>query len=122
MENLWKLESENDDAFGHSIDDGKILSLWQNELMWEDGHYVLPIPWRNDKPDFSNNVFVAKHLLKSLESRLDKTDLRGNYEDVLMKMVSDGYAELVPAEHLDNNDGKVWYLPHHAVVTEKKPG
>ena len=36
------LESENDEAFGHSINDGKVLSLWQNELRREGDHKVCP--------------------------------------------------------------------------------
>ena len=88
--------------------DGKVLSLWQNELRREDEHHVLPIPWRNYRPDFPYNVFVAKHRLKSLESQLDQTDLRENYKDILMKMMSDYSAHnvtsITPA-----GQGLSWY-------------
>ncbi|XP_076047302.1 uncharacterized protein LOC143028823 [Oratosquilla oratoria] len=33
-----------------------------------------------------------------------------------------GYAEYVPEVDLKRDDGKVWYLPHHAVTSETKPG
>lgn len=37
-------------------------------------------------------------------------------EDVLWK----GYAEKVPPEQLQRNDGKVWYIQHHDVYYKQK--
>ncbi|XP_076069969.1 uncharacterized protein LOC143041796 [Oratosquilla oratoria] len=34
----------------------------------------------------------------------------------------EGYAEYVPETDLKRDDGKVWYLPHHSVTSEAKPG
>lgn len=30
-------------------------------------------------------------------------------------MLVQGYAEIVPADQLEQDDGKVWYIPHHGV-------
>ena len=35
-------------------------------------------------------------------------------------MITKGYAEAVPAQDLVRNDGKVWYIPHHGVLSSKK--
>ena len=35
-------------------------------------------------------------------------------------MLTKGYAEEVPDDKIERKS-KVWYLPHHAVITEKKP-
>ena len=40
----------------------------------------------------------------------------------LEKILSSGYAEPVPKEDQSLQDQKVWYLQHHAVVIEAKPG
>ncbi|XP_076032233.1 uncharacterized protein LOC143020014 [Oratosquilla oratoria] len=37
-------------------------------------------------------------------------------------LLKKGYAEYVPEVDLKRDDGKVWYLPHHAVTSETKPG
>ena len=45
VENLWRLEVE-DDIRGMSVEDEKVIRLWDSEVRYEDGHYSLPIPWR----------------------------------------------------------------------------
>ena len=35
----------------------------------------------------------------------------------MQKLVRDGHAELVPSEQLGRDDGAVWYLPHHSVLS-----
>ena len=37
-------------------------------------------------------------------------------------MIDQGYAEPVPPDSLQRDDGNVWYLPHHGVVHARKPG
>ena len=39
------------------------------------------------------------------------------YNENMQKLVRDGHAELVPNEQLGRDDGAVWYLPHHAVLS-----
>lgn len=39
-------------------------------------------------------------------------------EDVIDR----GYAERVPPEELQQSDGRVWYIPYHAVYHPRKPG
>ena len=41
------------------------------------------------------------------------------YADIL-KLLQHGYAEIVPNSEVLKSDS-VWYLPHHAVVNDKKP-
>ncbi len=41
----------------------------------------------------------------------------GIYNENMQKLVRDGHAELVPNEQLGRDDGAVWYLPHHAVLS-----
>ena len=37
-------------------------------------------------------------------------------------MIDKGYAEPVPDDEIKLNDGSVWYLPHHAIMNDAKPG
>ena len=69
-----------------------------------------------------NNKHAATSRLNNLISRLRKTDMLEQYSGQLNKMEMDGYAEKVPVEETYVQDNKVWYLPHHAVVSAAKPG
>ena len=43
------------------------------------------------------------------------------YADNINQMIDRGYAERVPENELLINDGSVWYLPHHPVISASKP-
>lgn len=36
------------------------------------------------------------------------------------KMLSNGYAEQIPSQQLSCENGKKWYIPHHAVYHSRK--
>lgn len=66
---------------------------------------------------------MALSRLKSLSVSLDKRNLRNCYDQEINLLLSKGYAEVVPPlEVLSPNTQRVWYLPHQAVVSDKKPG
>ena len=122
VENLWRLEAE-DDRRGMSVEDEKVIRLWDSEVRYEDGHYSLPIPWRDGRPDFPNNEYMAKcRLADGLTRRLTKEGITGKYTEGIETMLNRGYAEPVPDNELRLSDGSVWYLPHHVVTSAAKPG
>ena len=69
-----------------------------------------------------DNRIAAELRLQGLSRRFDRdTLLRDRYAANMEDMFSKKYASKVPDEELMRSDGKVWYLPHHAVVNPKKP-
>ena len=121
--NLWNIEREIDDETkSWSCEDHQVVDLWEKEMAFKDGHYYLPIPWRNGTPNLPCNRRSAVSRLHSLVKRLKHTNEFDKYEEKLLEMVSKGYAEEVPNEELNVNDGSVWYLPHHGVRSASKPG
>ena len=44
------------------------------------------------------------------------------YDEEITKLVEKGYAEKVPSNEIDAFPGRTWYLPHHHVISDKKPG
>ena len=120
IENMWDLEYQHCDSKGFSVEDNEVLTLWQNEIEREDGHYVLPIPWQPGKPEFPNNKFLAQCRLDSLDKRLNKLDLVKVYDVKMQSMIDKDYAERVSVDELFLDDGSVWYIPHHPVLS--KPG
>ena len=45
---LWQMENDMNDTGGsYSVEDLEVIDLCEREIKQENGHYVLPIPWRN---------------------------------------------------------------------------
>ena len=107
---------------GMSVDDRRVISLWDNEISFDDGHYTLPIPWREGRPNLPHNMYMAKCRLDSLRRKLTRTGMTSKYSEQIEQMVDKGYAEPVPDDETKLNDGSVWYMPHHAIMNDAKPG
>ena len=122
-ENSWQFDNRDfDEEIAYSVDDRKVTELWDREIHRDDeGHYVLPIPWKDGRPNLPNNKFVAQNRLESLTKRLARRDMTETYADNINQMIDRGYAERVPENELLINDGSVWYLPHHPVISASKP-
>ncbi|KAG1940147.1 hypothetical protein F2P79_016875 [Pimephales promelas] len=87
----------------------------------QDGHFEMPLPFKQEKPNLPNNKSCAVQRLMSLERKLRRdqqycTDYLGFMKDIIAR----GDAERVPEEELDNQP--VWYIPHHGVYHPQKPG
>ena len=122
VENLWKLEAHDvDDNVCLSQEDQFVLALWNREVRHVDGHYELPVPWKNGRPDFPCNKYMASVRLDSLLRKLERNQAIDKYSENIEKLVSDGYAECVPTDCVPES-GSVWYIPHHGVTSESKPG
>ena len=122
VENLWKLEAHDiDDYVCLSQEDQFVLDLWNREVRHVDGHYELPVLWKNGRPDFPCNKYMAYVRLDSLLRKLERNQAIDEYSENIEKLVSDGFAECVPTDCVPES-GSVWYIPHHGVTSESKPG
>ena len=121
VDRLWDIEHEGLESVdsGFSQNDKRVVDLWNQEIKLIDGHYQIPIPWK-DGVVVPNNFMTAKSRLVSLQRSLDKRGLMERYEGEIVKLLDSGYAEPVPIYDMNKSD-KVWYLPHHAVINPKKP-
>jgi hypothetical protein len=121
VNDLWLIENEGLSPCDISMsqDDKKVIKLWDENIVTVDGHYVLPIPWKDDAY-LPNNIGVAQSRLFSLRVSLNRRNIMDRYDAEIDKMIRNRYAEEVPLDKIHGPD-KVWYLPHHAVITDKKP-
>ena len=119
---LWEVELADENKFSHSFLDKKVLEFWDENITFKDGHYYLPIPFKNKLHSFPNNKMLAEKRLSSLNSKLKIRNLTDKYEQNIQVLLDKGYAEPVTPHEIDLNDGNVWYLPHHPVLSDKKPG
>ena len=119
---LWELEKDEEASVAWSVHDKKVIELWDNNSSFSEGHFTVPVPWIDENVVLPDNKSMAKKRLDSNVKRLQRTDMVKIYDVNLNKMLSDGYAERVHDHDLKREDGRVWYLPHHGVTSESKPG
>ena len=125
LEKFWHIEGSDalvNDVKEMSFEDKKVLAFWEEKIKHQDdGHYELPIPFRQRPPALPYNRQMAEERLRSLKRRLLRDDqLRASYVTYMEDLEKDGYCERVPSEEVDKSD-VVWYLPHHPVTNPRKP-
>ena len=92
--------------------------VWMNTT--KDGHYQLPLLWKNASIKLPDSLDMAKWRLESVKRRLEQDDmLKIKYMQEMQRVLDKGYAEVVPEEQDSTN--RVWYIPHHSVLNPNKP-
>ncbi|XP_063436812.1 uncharacterized protein LOC134718246 [Mytilus trossulus] len=108
----------NVNKISYSYDDKRFISILDEGISVENGHYVMPLPFKDKNPP-NKNIAVTR--LNQLKGRLqrDKT-YRTHYFTSMNDFIEKGYVEKVESSKQDN-DGHVWYIPHHGVYHNQKP-
>ena len=122
VQNLWDLENEGDESLAWSKTDHDVIQFWDENTKYVDGHYEVPVPWKQKDMSLPDNKVMAQRRLKSNVQRLIQRDMVKIYDVNLNKMLSDGYAEVVTEVENDSGTHRRWYLPHHFVLSAAKPG
>ena len=105
-----------------SIEDRQFLKIMEDEIhQRDDGHFEAPLPLKNPEIKLPNNKHMAMQRLAGLRKRLTRDqEFRKDYGIFMDEMLEKGYAEPVPDEELQLQDGKVWFVPHHGIYHKKK--
>jgi transposase InsO family protein len=124
VERFWTLDSVpvRADPAEWSRNDLKAVELWRSTTEYKGGHYEAAVPFRNDHVYLPDNELMARERLLCLQRKLQKNpQLHNMYNDFMSDLVIKGYAETIP---VDNHavDKPKWYLPHHPVFNQNKPG
>ncbi|KAL9987043.1 hypothetical protein ACROYT_G001278 [Oculina patagonica] len=91
-----------------------------NSLSFTDGHYVVGMPWKQDRPSLPDNYSMALSRLQCTEKKLKRSPELGEaYKKVLQTYQEKGYIHKVPHEEVKPD--QVWYLPHFPVLRPDKP-
>ena len=112
--------TEDDDRIGTSVEDRDFLQIMDGDYRrTEDGSWVAPLPFRQNRPRLPNNKAQALKRAKALSSSLRRDPLKKQHFIPFMEgIISDGHAELAPPL----KDGEeCWYLPIFGVYHPKKP-
>ncbi|XP_045076512.1 uncharacterized protein LOC121564685 isoform X2 [Coregonus clupeaformis] len=105
-----------------SQEDLHFLTKLRDEIKHkQDGHYEMPLPFKQDRPNLPNNKSCSVQRLRGLERRL-KRDQKycSDYMNSMKDIIARGDAEKVPEKELNNHPA--WYIPHHGVYHPQKPG
>ena len=117
---LWEIDNEGFEKSDMSILDKRVINLWDTQCKKVNGHYELPIPWKDPEESLPNNFVLAEKQLHNLIGRLDWDKLYDRYDNEITKLLDSKYAELVPPEEIYSAK-RIWYLPYHVVLNLIKP-
>ncbi|XP_032425349.1 uncharacterized protein LOC116724101 isoform X1 [Xiphophorus hellerii] len=98
-----------------------IRKLQEGIKQKQDGHYEMPLPFKNDRPNLPNNMSSAMQRLNSLKRRFIRDPkYYSDYAKFMEDIIARGDAEKVTEKELCNSPA--WYIPHHGVYHPQKPG
>ena len=93
-----------------SVKDIKFLKLMDEVCTRSDGHYQLPLSFRNSKVDLPNNRWLAERRLQCLKKKLQKDEkLSTDYVAFVDNLFNKGYA----SESTGIQVSSSWYNIHH---------
>ena len=118
IKNMHELEfSERHSDEKLSLDDRRFLQKVKNDIhLRQDGHFEMGLPLKSENLQLPNNRTMAVKRLFSLRRKLSNDQqFCFDYMNFMSELISKGYAEKVRAEVSNQDDGRVWYIPHHGV-------
>ena len=106
---------------GLSQEDRQFLALMESEAKHVDGHFVMPLPFRDSNVQFPfNRAQAFKRAESQKRKMLADANYRADYVAFVDNLLVKGYAKKIPPEQLHAEVGRVWYLPHHGVYHPTK--
>ena len=126
LERMWNTdfnEVTSDNKYSMSVEDKQARRTMESTISYEDGHYKLGLPWRDNDSTLPNNLALAHARLNQLKRKLSRDpELHKMYTTTVNDYIKKGYAKRVENETDGTSAKRVWYLPHHPVQNENKPG
>lgn len=117
------MSSEPDGVKSH--EDQLFLDMMEEKVQFVDGHYQLPLPFRNANVALPNNRGQALQRAAGIKRRMARdVKFRADYTSFMNDIITKGHARKVSAtsENAEaDRQGRCWYLPHHGVYHPKKP-
>ncbi|XP_006822329.1 uncharacterized protein LOC102807461 [Saccoglossus kowalevskii] len=106
-----------------SIEDKRFLTKVSDGIhQRDDGHFEIPLPFKDDNINLPNNKILAVKRLARLKSKMIKdSQYKADYIAFMNDIVDKGFAEKIPADEDSQVEGRIWYIPHHGVYHAKKP-
>ena len=117
LRRFWELESIGiTETVNLTMSQEEELAVndFNDGLNFDGKNYEVRLPWKRDHPKLENNYAQAVKRLESIERKLKRDPKKAEvYTTAINQYVEKGFAEEVL--DLTIGDGRVQYLPHHAV-------
>ena len=86
-----------------------------SSIQFENGHYVVAVPWRHEGSSLPNNRALAEKRLESTERKLENNpEIAEAYQMVIEEYLEKNYIRRVPLD--EPTPTTEWLLPHFPVV------
>ena len=79
------------------------------------GWYETTLPWKANHPQLPSNKDGSLKRLHSLNRKLQREDLTGEYDAIIKEQLAEGVIEKVPPV----SQSKEFYIPHKGVVRKR---
>ncbi|XP_066928731.1 uncharacterized protein [Clytia hemisphaerica] len=123
LKNLFDIESVPETKLSteyesFSQDDLHFLEIVENRSEFIDGHYHVPLPFRNENISFPDNRPLALKRLSLLKKRFESSSkFYSDYVAFMNNIIDKGWCQEVSSPY---PDGQNWYIPHHGVYHPTK--
>lgn len=116
LKSFWELES-----LGIKQDESSVYEEFTKNIEFMNGRYEVSLPWKPLQKKLPSNFTLAKKSLEGLLNRLNyNPDVKKEYHAVIQDQLRQGIIEEVTEDPRANIDGKVHYLPRHAIIRKDK--
>ena len=97
------------EELGHSQEDRRFLTKVTKGIRLTEGHYEIPLPFRQCEVDLpSNRPQAVKRALWQRKKMIQNHQYRKDYVAFINEIINKGYAEKVSQEILKTDPGKAW--------------
>uniref|UniRef100_A0A1X7TZB2 Uncharacterized protein n=1 Tax=Amphimedon queenslandica TaxID=400682 RepID=A0A1X7TZB2_AMPQE len=104
------------ESLGYFNHESSLYEQFKRNVVFRDGRYEVPLPWKCPLQDISCNYQLYLKRLRSQLRRLQRAPrLLREYYGIIQGQLKNGMIEQVPEPEIEDHD-KTHYLPHHAVI------
>ena len=105
-----------------SVDDQSAMIVLKERTEFVNGHYVVPMLWKEKSSEMPNNREMAEKRFTALARRLSfDSTIKEKYSSVLNGYIAKGHARKMTTEEVLQRSSNTWYLPHFCVLNPRKP-
>ncbi|XP_061393150.1 uncharacterized protein LOC133328620 [Musca vetustissima] len=103
-------------------EDERALRIMRETCTFKDGRYEVGLLWKEDNTVLPNSLPTAMKRLNCIKKKARRdTKIAEVLQQQIEGLVEKGYAEKLPSYVLEQEIGKVWYLPTFIVKNPHKP-
>ena len=124
-QSFWETESfgtEVQHSKSRSVEDQRNQDILDKGTEFKEGHYVVPMLWRNDVDLPESQTNAERRLNQICRKFQANPEFFKMYAQNISSYVEKGYIQKLSDEEAQEFSPNTWYIPHHGVTNVNKPG